>query len=569
MRKRVYYTTKYTALLLSGMIAFLSVPVQSHALTKAEQEEFKKNVIAASALLQKAIDKSKEKAVANLKEGITGDDLNYQLTMMSFDNQKDPYVSCDYNELIFAYATAKEYSDSMDTLYNLPFYTVEYEKTTIEQYLPKLIQTYEETEDGYYVLGEKEYIDQPTKLPIMMKIPGATTKYEKTGERLVTPENKEIIYGKVSVKGITGDDILAYFGLKDNQKAQNDYHKKLVQADSIVSGVGLSQTFNIKVPSIIELSEEVKAYFEELFTNEELSFTRRYTISVAKALIGKVPYEWGGKSSKAGYDSSWWTLQTNGKQKGLDCSGFVQWVFRTAGLSCWNSISSTQQILKNTTTITKDALIPGDLGLLNNGNAINHVGIYIGDGYWIHCSSGKGTVVAEKTEMFTIFKRMPSEDEIPTIEENTEDAEIATGETEGTIPLYIDELLEKIEGYTEEEIYLLAQLIYNEAHSEGLNGWIGVAEVVYNRIRSDQFPSTLTDVIYQSGQFSDSDRIAMNTPTEEEILVARNVLAGQLQILGNSNVLFFRNAKGSKEDWGSYKWYMEINHHEFYLGNTT
>ena len=568
MRIRVYYTIKYTALLLSGMIGFMSVPLQSKALTKAEQEEFKKNVIAASELLQKAIDKSKEKAVADLKEGITGDDLNYQLTMMSFDNQKDPYVSCDYNELIFAYATAKEYSDSMDTLYNLPFYTVEYEKTKIDQYVPKLIQTYEETEDGFYTLGDKEYIDQPTKVPIMMKQSGSVTKYEKTGERLVTPQKKEILYGKVTVKGITGEDILGYFGLAENQKALNDYHKKLVQADSIVSGVGLSQALNIKVPSIIELSEEVKQHFEELFADEEVSYTRRYVISVARQLIGRVPYEWGGKSNKAGYDSSWWTLQANGKQKGLDCSGFVQWVFRTSGLSCWKDIPSTQQILKTASTISKEKLIPGDLGLLNNGNAINHVGIYLGDGYWIHCSSGKGTVVAEKTEMFTIFKRMPSEDEIPTLPETENETFADTiSETEAR-PLYIDYMLEDTEEYMEEDIYLLAQLIYNEAHSEGLNGWIAVAEVVKNRLKSSEFPSTIRDVIYQEGQFSDSDRIEKNVPTQDELLVAKSVLSGQMQILGNDNVLFFRNAHGSKSDWGDYKWFMEINHHAFYLGNS-
>ena len=122
--------------------------------------------------------------------------------------------------------------------------------------------------------------------------------------------------------------------------------------------------------------------------------------------------------------------------------------------------------------------------------------------------------------------------------------------------------------YTKEDVYLLAQLINHEAHTEGLNGWIAVGEVVKNRLHSEHFPSTLREVIYQKGQFAYSDEIENMVPTEEEIEVAENVLHGRLEILGNDDVLFFRNANGSKEAWGDYRWFAEINHHEFYLGRT-
>ena len=44
--------------------------------------------------------------------------------------------------------------------------------------------------------------------------------------------------------------------------------------------------------------------------------------------------------------------------------------------------------------ITKDELEIGDVGLLYRtaGEGTNHIGMYIGNNQWIHCSSGKGTV---------------------------------------------------------------------------------------------------------------------------------------------------------------------------------
>ena len=563
MKKTVYYTTKCMAPVFAGILSFTNLSISVYAMTEAEKEEYKQNIISASEILQKAIDKDRQSAVTELKKDIADKGLDYQLTMMSYENQTDPYRGYDYNELIFAYAAAKENTDSMDTLYSLDFFTTSYEVKEIDSYMPKMVQTYKEGADGYYTMGERIYIDEPTTVITVEKI-GTTGKYEKTGEKTVTPEQVKTTYGEVTVKGITGEDILAYFGLDKNEKVVSSYKKKLAQAESIISGIGLSQVYNIKIPSIVEMSQEITEYFNELFSDEEMDFNRKLLVSVAKALIGKVPYEWGGKSEKSGYDSTWWTLTEKGQQKGLDCSGFVQWAFRTAGFEEWTGLVSTQEILKNTETITENELKPGDLGLLNSGQELNHVGIYAGNGYWIHCSSGKGTVTVEKTSMFNIFKRMPG-----ILEEIVE--EDKQGEVLEEVPSYIitesTEANEENSQYSESDVYLLAQLIYNEAHAEGLNGWIAVAEIVRNRIMSSLFPSTVEEVIYQEGQFSNSQKIKERTPTEEEITVARNVLNGQLEILGNSNVLFFRNAHGSKEDWGSYKWFKEINNHEFYLAS--
>ena len=55
--------------------------------------------------------------------------------------------------------------------------------------------------------------------------------------------------------------------------------------------------------------------------------------------------------------------------------------------------------------------------------------------------------------------------------------------------------------FTEDDRYLLANLIYCEAGGEPYEGQVAVGAVVINRVLSSVFPNTLSGVIYQSGQF--------------------------------------------------------------------
>lgn len=58
---------------------------------------------------------------------------------------------------------------------------------------------------------------------------------------------------------------------------------------------------------------------------------------------------------------------------------------------------------------------------------------------------------------------------------------------------------------SEEEKYgqmeYLAIIVYAEAGNQDLDGMRLVADVVLNRVDSDEFPDTVYDVIYQPGQF--------------------------------------------------------------------
>ena len=76
---------------------------------------------------------------------------------------------------------------------------------------------------------------------------------------------------------------------------------------------------------------------------------------------------------------------------GFDCSGFTTYVYKHFGISL--NRSSKDQI-KNGVAVEKNNLQPGDLVIFNNdaNTKIGHVGIYIGDGNFIHASNPKGGV---------------------------------------------------------------------------------------------------------------------------------------------------------------------------------
>lgn len=160
----------------------------------------------------------------------------------------------------------------------------------------------------------------------------------------------------------------------------------------------------------VHLSKEESGIILKALSTENKN--RQLVAATAISLLGGVPYEWGGKSTMKGKDPSWGTLNKDGKAKGLDCSGYVQWVFRTAGYYeyDWKTIGSTSA-MKNLDDIKKSELQVGDLGLLkksgDDGTGANHVGIYIGNGYFIHCNSTHKTVTIGRCDNFKVFKRIP------------------------------------------------------------------------------------------------------------------------------------------------------------------
>ncbi len=106
-------------------------------------------------------------------------------------------------------------------------------------------------------------------------------------------------------------------------------------------------------------------------------------IDNAMQLIG-VRYRWGG----------------NTPQSGLDCSGFVRYVFNdTFGFLLPRKSA---QMSKVGMEVGKEELRPGDLVFFNTmRHAFSHVGIYVGDNKFIHAPSrGKSIRVDDMTKVY-------------------------------------------------------------------------------------------------------------------------------------------------------------------------
>jgi len=150
-----------------------------------------------------------------------------------------------------------------------------------------------------------------------------------------------------------------------------------------------------------------------------LSPERREVVRVACSLVGKVAYFWGGKSLVLGWDSCWGTLQkvwadgssTTGTYRpyGLDCSGFVDWVFYNVSGGAYVLGHGGGASMQHTycTPITWGDAIPGDLVFYPEDSHIGIVGgrDEAGNLLIIHCASGYNCVVITGANGFTSIGR--------------------------------------------------------------------------------------------------------------------------------------------------------------------
>ena len=97
-------------------------------------------------------------------------------------------------------------------------------------------------------------------------------------------------------------------------------------------------------------------------------------VALAKKNLG-VPYKWGGTSPSTGFD----------------CSGFVYYVLNTLGIKASRTLST---MYAQGTEVSKSELKPGDVVFFKNTykSGLSHVGIYVGDGKFIHSPHSGKTV---------------------------------------------------------------------------------------------------------------------------------------------------------------------------------
>lgn len=254
------------------------------------------------------------------------------------------------------------------------------------------------------------------------RISGTTsaTYYVPDGTETLTPSTETVVYLECTIHPFDQDVVLDAFGIDPDAPYDNfgiTYGEAISNmATALQKTLYGAQGGSQGGESVPLTDEELIAFVERQNCNE----TRKHILSTALSLVGKVPYFWGGKSD-AGWNDEWNTpkvVTATGSSAtgtilpyGLDCSGYTDWVFKTAmGVSIkagsWNQWD-------NSYAITEAELLPGDLGFMAVPGTVpvNHVLIYAGkneDGaqMWVHCTSGSGVVL--NSPDYVEYYRRPS-----------------------------------------------------------------------------------------------------------------------------------------------------------------
>lgn len=119
-------------------------------------------------------------------------------------------------------------------------------------------------------------------------------------------------------------------------------------------------------------------------------------------------------------------------------------------------------------------------------------------------------------------------------------------------------------GSSSSNAYLLARLIYGEARGEPYVGQVAIAAIVLNRVKSSQFPNTISGVIYQNGAFTVvSDGQINMTPNDTALRAAQDAMNGWDPTYG---CLFYYNPATATNAWIRQKTiHLTIGRHVFCL----
>ena len=202
---------------------------------------------------------------------------------------------------------------------------------------------------------------------------------------------------------------------KTQEELMDEYELTYKQREAVETLLEHGDVITSSSHSLAITDADVQSIIEGL--PDSLPQERKDVVKNAGSLVGKVNYFWGGKSSAIGWDPAWGTMRrvtaegspSSGTLRayGLDCSGFVSWVFLNSGMSGVGDGTIGQR--DRSRLVSESAVQAGDLAFLPS---YSHVGIVVGkdtDGsiLVIHCSSSANNVVVSTAQSvgFTVFRR--------------------------------------------------------------------------------------------------------------------------------------------------------------------
>jgi len=195
---------------------------------------------------------------------------------------------------------------------------------------------------------------------------GAKAQARQAQVEPVTYENDgEYIEYKVK-RGDTIDKIAALFSIEKDE---------LIETNQLASKKKLDPGKTLFIPRVIEENDDAEEIvnFKSAQVKPWKNSDERYMlVKVAKSFMG-APYKYGGNTVR-----------------GLDCSAYVKKIYEIFDVQLPRS--AREQYMVGTKIVRSDLAV-GDLVFFKTRRYAKyptHVGIFIGDGNFIHASSGKG-----------------------------------------------------------------------------------------------------------------------------------------------------------------------------------
>ncbi len=339
------------------------------------------------------------------QQGTTVDDMVSKLSAISGRmfpvtyevKQQERLVPVTYSTYEQVTVTVVTRIEAAGIVNGIPRYNYTTERRTY--YLP------DETKESEETLTVPKYKAVSVTVPVYSggAITGTRTAgyYELDGTETLSPTTEIIEYVSCTIHPFDNTVIAAAFGIDSSAQYPqfNLTYGEVIQ--NMANALKMTLYGTLGNGSSVPLTDAELIAF---VNSQNCNATRKHILTTALSLVGKVPYFWGGKSA-AGWNDEWNTpkLVTSAGSSstgtirpfGLDCSGFTDWVYKTAlGVSLQAGTSGQWD---NSYAISESELLPGDLGFLMNdgGSGWNHVLIFAGYGEdgsrkWVHSEGGIG-----------------------------------------------------------------------------------------------------------------------------------------------------------------------------------
>lgn len=356
------------------------------------------------------------------QKGISVEDMVAKLARISdqmfpvsyVERQQERLVPVSYSTYKPVTVTVVTHIESAGIVNNVPRYNYTTERR--HYYLP------DEARESDEEITVPKYKAVSVTVPIYSgsKISGTRTEtyYEADGDETLEPTTEIIKYVECTISPFDNSVILEAFGIDTSAQYPqfNLTYGEVIQ--NMANALKMTLYGTLGSGTSVPLTDaELIAFVNSLSCND----TRKHIVTTALSLVGKVPYFWGGKS-EAGWNDEWNTpklVTAAGSSStgtirpyGLDCSGFTDWVYKTAlGISIqagsWAQYTSS-------TPISEAELLPGDLGfLLNDGGTTDHVLIFAGydeggNRKWVHSEGGIGVHINTPGYDSKLVLRRPS-----------------------------------------------------------------------------------------------------------------------------------------------------------------